>query len=212
MNARSLLQRLHAQALAYPEAYEERPWGHPAIKVRNKTFVWCSDPGEVQDTYTISVKLPLSGPGARELPWVEPTHYGMGKHGWVTARFEEGERVPVDELATWIAESYAAIAAGPSKKRRKPFGPSISTKPHQLVQGWARRMRIRWTAPEVNIGMTMPRGIQRVEVGSDEANHKVVVVLVQSVAGQTNVSAVASAPVGLANAAVLHQDGALLLR
>ena len=55
--------------------------------------------------------------------FAEPTGYGLGKAGWVSARFEPGDDVPVDLLKQWIDESYAAVApkrttARSPKKRR----------------------------------------------------------------------------------------------
>jgi hypothetical protein len=32
--------KLRKLALAYPEAYEELPWGHHAIKVKGKSFLF----------------------------------------------------------------------------------------------------------------------------------------------------------------------------
>ena len=52
------------------------------------------------DTFT--AKLPHSRESALEMPQCEPTHYGMGKHGWVTCRFEPGQDVPVELLQDWI--------------------------------------------------------------------------------------------------------------
>lgn len=94
-------------ALAYPEAYEEFPWGHRAIKVKGKAFVFiASEDG----TLSLSAKLPLSSVAALVLPFAEPTGYGLGKSGWVTARFGPGDEVPVDLLQSWLDESYRAIA------------------------------------------------------------------------------------------------------
>ena len=47
---------------------------------------------------------------ALDLPFASPTGYGLGKSGWVTARFSAGEDVPVPLLREWIAESYRAVA------------------------------------------------------------------------------------------------------
>ena len=44
------------------------------------------------------------------LPFASPTGYGLGKAGWVTARFGKGEKAPVDLLRSWIDESYRAVA------------------------------------------------------------------------------------------------------
>ncbi|MCA8954877.1 MAG: MmcQ/YjbR family DNA-binding protein, partial [Planctomycetes bacterium] len=99
---------LRGIALEYPEAYEEFPWGHTAIKVHKKIFLTLGDNGA--DGLSMSLKLPQSRYEALALPFTEPTHYGMGKHGWVTARFAVTEQPPIDLLADWIDESYRAVA------------------------------------------------------------------------------------------------------
>lgn len=101
------LTRLRALALAYPEASEESPWGHVAVKVRGKTFVFLSDEG---GGLSMSCKLPSSHGAALLLPFAAPTGYGLGKSGWVTATFPPGARPPETLLAEWIEESYRAIA------------------------------------------------------------------------------------------------------
>ena len=80
-DSRSLEGTLRGWALAYPDTTEEFPWGERAIKVRGKVFLFLRAEGS---TVSFSVKLPHSGAEALELPNVEPTHYGLGKHGWVT--------------------------------------------------------------------------------------------------------------------------------
>lgn len=59
---------------------------------------------------SLSVKLPRSAEVAAEFPFAEPTHYGLGQHGWITARIARGVAVPVDLLEGWIDESYRAVA------------------------------------------------------------------------------------------------------
>ena len=115
-------------ALAYPEAYEEFPWGHRAVKVKNKTFVFlaCDESG-----LHLSVKLPESRGVALTLPFAQPTGYGLGRSGWVTASFARGEKPPLDLLCEWIEESYRAIApkklvaqldgGAPKKARQRPI-------------------------------------------------------------------------------------------
>src|SRR5262245_9607756 len=56
-----------------------------------------------------SVKLPDSRQEALEFPWAEPTGYGLGKSGWISVRFAQGEP-PVDLFRCWIEESYRTIA------------------------------------------------------------------------------------------------------
>lgn len=94
-------------AMAYPEAHEDLPWGERAIKVRKKTFVFLHG-GE--NGVSLSVKLPRSHEAALLLPFTEPTGYGLGKSGWVSARFGNEEEVPLELLRQWIDESYRAIA------------------------------------------------------------------------------------------------------
>ena len=102
---------LRTHALSYPEAWEDHPWGSDAFKVRKKIFYsqgfYDSDEGRV---FSLSMKLPDSKLDALALPFTEPSHYGMGKHGWVTSRFPPGSDVPVEILRAWIDESYRVVA------------------------------------------------------------------------------------------------------
>jgi predicted DNA-binding protein (MmcQ/YjbR family) len=104
---RSLEGKLRTRALSYPEATEDFPWGERAIKVRGKAFLFLRAEG---NTVSFSVKLPLSGAEALELPNVEPTGYGLGKHGWVMATADAKRNVPLDTYLAWIDESYRAVA------------------------------------------------------------------------------------------------------
>ena len=94
-------------ALRFPEAVEEFPWGHRAIKVKSKTFVFLASD---ESGLSLSVKLPESRGVALTLPFAEPTGYGLGKSGWVTARFPKRSKPPLGLLEEWIEESYRAIA------------------------------------------------------------------------------------------------------
>jgi predicted DNA-binding protein (MmcQ/YjbR family) len=94
-------------ALAYPGAYEDLPWGERVAKVGQKVFVFM---GVAGDSLSLSVKLPDSATLALSLPFASPTGYGLGKSGWVTARFGPREKPPVALLKQWIDESYRAIA------------------------------------------------------------------------------------------------------
>ena len=95
-------------AMAFPEATEDFPWGERAIKVRGKAFVFMGGGGG--EAFGLSVKLPNSREYALDYPFTSPTHYGLGRHGWVSARFEPGEDLPADLLRAWITESYRAVA------------------------------------------------------------------------------------------------------
>jgi predicted DNA-binding protein (MmcQ/YjbR family) len=95
-------------ALGYPEAHEEFPWGETAVKVRGKTFLFT----RADDTIGLhlSVKLPTSNDAALQHSFAQRTGYGLGKSGWITARFAPGVLPPLDLLREWIDESYRAIA------------------------------------------------------------------------------------------------------
>jgi predicted DNA-binding protein (MmcQ/YjbR family) len=98
---------LRTHALGFPEAREDFPWGERAIKVKEKVFLFLrADDKEV----SFSVKLPQTGYQALALPFVEPAHYGLGRHGWVTARLPARGQHSVDDLKAWIEESYRAVA------------------------------------------------------------------------------------------------------
>src|SRR3954467_2059583 len=90
-------------ALKFPEATEDHPWDHIAIKVKGKTFDFLSG---FDDTLNVTGRLPSSGRMALALPLAQPTGYGLGKSGWVTASFKEGDTVPLDRMAEWIEESF----------------------------------------------------------------------------------------------------------
>jgi predicted DNA-binding protein (MmcQ/YjbR family) len=104
----ALLKDLRAFGLEYPGAHPKSPWpGHLDLAVNDKTFAYLSVEGE---PFSISCKLPRSGAMALALPNTEPTAYGLGKSGWVSARFPDGEVPPVEMLKAWIDESYRAQA------------------------------------------------------------------------------------------------------
>lgn len=104
------IDEIKAHALGLPEAVEEHPWDHDAIKVRKKTFVFLSGKQRTDGSFSMSVKLPESAEQVLMMPFTEPTGYGLGKSNWVTAEFAPGEELPVAMLQAWINESYRAIA------------------------------------------------------------------------------------------------------
>lgn len=107
---RSVSQRLRRFALALPQATEDFPWGERVAKVKGKVFVFLGADPVPGSGMGFSVKLPVSGEEALDLPFTEPTGYGLGKSGWVTARFEPKDEPPVEILEGWIVESYRAVA------------------------------------------------------------------------------------------------------
>ena len=98
---------LRDYALGFPEATEDSPWGERAIKVKGKAFLFMrATPDEV----SFSVKLPHSRFFVLDLPNTEPTHYGLGKHGWVSARYPAVPAKSIEMFKMWIDESYRAVA------------------------------------------------------------------------------------------------------
>jgi predicted DNA-binding protein (MmcQ/YjbR family) len=95
-------------ALSYPGAWEDHPWGETVVKVGKKIFVFLGH-GE-DEAFGVTTKLPHSGDAALSMPFCEPTGYGLGQRGWVSARFKKGEKPSADLLVSWIDESYRAIA------------------------------------------------------------------------------------------------------
>lgn len=108
---RSVVDALRRHALALPGAYEDHPWDESVAKVDGKVFVFFGVP--TQGHYTgFTVKLPQSAEAALALQFTEPTGYGLGKSGWVTAY--PPQDWPVDLFREWVEESYRAVA----KRRR----------------------------------------------------------------------------------------------
>jgi predicted DNA-binding protein (MmcQ/YjbR family) len=98
---------LRDAGLGYPEATEDFPWGHRALKVKGKAFAFLALTGE---GLSMSVKLPQSNGAALMLPFAQPTGYGLGKSGWISASFGARDTPPVEILRKWLDESYRAVA------------------------------------------------------------------------------------------------------
>jgi len=105
----SLELELRDHAMGYPEATEDHPWGHIAIKVKGKAFLFLGGEQSAKEL-SLTVKLPQSRDMAVDLPFAQPTGYGLGKSGWVSARFTKAADVPMPLLKKWVDESYCAIA------------------------------------------------------------------------------------------------------
>lgn len=107
-----VMKQLLAAALKYPGAHEDHPWGETVVKVKGKIFIFLgllgrSDGGAL---FGCSVKLPHTGGVALTLPFVQPMAYGLGKSGWISARFKNGDVPPLPLLVAWMDESYRAVA------------------------------------------------------------------------------------------------------
>jgi predicted DNA-binding protein (MmcQ/YjbR family) len=101
-------ESLIAFALSLPGAFEDHPWGERVAKVGKKVFVFFGVPNA--ESCGLSVKLPITSDMALTLPNVEPTGYGLGKAGWVSARFPAKGAVPIEMLKEWVLESYRSVA------------------------------------------------------------------------------------------------------
>ena len=110
MTLQNLNDELRQFALGMPGAYEEFPWGERVAKVNKKVFVFLGKENDEATELCFSVKLPASGSEVLELPYAEPTGYGLGKSGWVTIRLTQKKRPPLELLMRWIEESYRAVA------------------------------------------------------------------------------------------------------
>lgn len=116
----STLVALREFGLAYPGAHTKSPWpGHLDLAVNDKTFTYLSIDGE---PLGISCKLPTSSGLALTMPFTEPTPYGLGKSGWVSAKFKDSDTPPIELLKLWIDESYRAQAP---KKLLKQLGAPV---------------------------------------------------------------------------------------
>lgn len=104
----AILAELKRWGLDLPGAHRKAPWpDHDDLAVRDKTFAYLPSPGT---PFSLSCKLPYTGFSALELPFAEPTGYGMGKSGWVSFSPAEDEIPDLDQLKEWIEESYRAQA------------------------------------------------------------------------------------------------------
>jgi len=98
---------LREHALSYPETREDFPWGESAIKVKGKVFLFMR--GD-KTQLGLSTKLAQSSEMALLLPFAQPTGYGLGKSGWVSATFRAGDVLDLEMLKAWVDESFRNVA------------------------------------------------------------------------------------------------------
>lgn len=129
------LTALRDFGLGYPGAHTKSPWpGHLDLAVNDKTFTYLSVDGE---PLRLSCKLPASSALALTLPFTEPTGYGLGKSGWVSASFADADTPPIELLKQWIDESYRAQA--PKKLLKQLATPALTTAPRPAKKGAATK-------------------------------------------------------------------------
>jgi predicted DNA-binding protein (MmcQ/YjbR family) len=103
-----IVVELRAWGLSLPGAHGKSPWpDHDDLAVKDKTFAYLPPNGK---TFTLSVKLPYTGYEALRLPFAQPTGYGLGKSGWVSFTPSEDDIPDIEQLKSWVEESYRAQA------------------------------------------------------------------------------------------------------
>jgi predicted DNA-binding protein (MmcQ/YjbR family) len=107
---RSTRSRLETLARSLPDAWEDRPWDERVFKVNKKIFLFLTEAPTETEGLSLTVKLPESHELALTFAFTTPTGYGLGRAGWVTARFTARARPPAAILADWVDESYRAVA------------------------------------------------------------------------------------------------------
>ena len=128
---------LRRAGMAFPEVTEDFPWGHRALKVKGKAFVFMAREG---GNFSLSVKLPASHSVALTMPFASATGYGLGRSGWVTAAFTQASEVPLGVLLSWLEESYRAVAP---KRLGASLGAGDAARKVRSTRGGAPRSRPR---------------------------------------------------------------------
>jgi predicted DNA-binding protein (MmcQ/YjbR family) len=104
----SIVEELREWGLTLPGAHRKSPWpDHDDLAVKDKTFAYLPKKGS---PFSLSCKLPYTGYEALQLPFAEPTGYGLGKSGWVSFSPAEDQIPPMEQLKAWVEESYRAQA------------------------------------------------------------------------------------------------------
>jgi predicted DNA-binding protein (MmcQ/YjbR family) len=107
-NSAAIVEELRAWGLTLPGAHRKSPWpDHDDLAVKDKTFAYLPGGGQ---PFSLSCKLPYTGYEALQLPFAEPTGYGLGKSGWVSFTPAEGDIPPLEQIKAWVEESYRAQA------------------------------------------------------------------------------------------------------
>ena len=105
------MERIEAIVARLPEAVrvDVEAWGgEPTFRVNGKNFIFTGP-----DATSVSVKLPLEEAAAVVASdrLVEPTGYGLGRHGWVSVRIPgRTSQSRWQEIEEWIRTSYILVA------------------------------------------------------------------------------------------------------
>lgn len=105
------MERLERIVTRLPEAVrvDIAAWDdEPTFRVRGKNFIF-SD----QAARSLSVKLPEDEAAAvvAEDPHVEPTGYGLGRHGWISLTLDDdADEDRWRQVEEWVRTSYTLVA------------------------------------------------------------------------------------------------------
>ena len=104
------MKRLERIVAELPEAVRKNieAWdGEPTFRVNNKNFVFASP-----DADSLSVKLSKEEAAAVVAtdPAVEPTGYGLGRHGWVSITIGRNTKARWQQVEEWVRTSYTMVA------------------------------------------------------------------------------------------------------
>jgi predicted DNA-binding protein (MmcQ/YjbR family) len=98
------------------ERVDVAEWGdHPTFRVRGKNFVFTD-----VEARNLSLKLDKEEAAAMVAtdPAVEPTGYGLGRHGWVSLTLPDGlDQARASQVEEWVRTSYTLVA--PKKLARQ---------------------------------------------------------------------------------------------
>jgi predicted DNA-binding protein (MmcQ/YjbR family) len=129
-------EKLYRYALSLPEATEDFPWGERVVKVNKKVFAFLGR--DMDPHFGLGVKLKASHAAALHEPFASPMGYGLGKSGWVSAKFEADARPSFEELKAWVKESYCAVAPKALAKLITPPDPAAPAKAAKKTKSKAK--------------------------------------------------------------------------
>ena len=105
------MERIEAIVARLPEAVrvDIEAWGgEPTFRVNGKNFVF-TDPEATSVTVKLSPDESVAVVATD--PLVEPTGYGLGRHGWVSVKVaRRTTRSRWEEIEEWVRTSYTLVA------------------------------------------------------------------------------------------------------
>jgi predicted DNA-binding protein (MmcQ/YjbR family) len=140
-------EKLYRFALGLPEATEDFPWGERVVKVNKKVFTFLGR--DMDPHFGFGVKLKASHAAALSEPFASPMGYGLGKSGWVSAKFEHDAKPAFEQLRAWVLESYCAVAPKTLARRLAPdSAPARTGKTAKKIKAKTTTARARKAKPQ----------------------------------------------------------------